>query len=149
MNDNDSKLELTFPDVGEAETHVITPRIFNSADFFQPSENEPIRSIVTESKDAVVVAWCIQLGQIIPRHIHPQGQDTWTILAGKGCYYLDNNEATKLIKKGDVVVAHAGEVHGAYNEELEPLIFISVVSPAHAGFEIINKDSNGQVSDSI
>ena len=31
-------------------------RIFDSSQFFQPDDGEPIRSVITESKDAVVVA---------------------------------------------------------------------------------------------
>jgi quercetin dioxygenase-like cupin family protein len=61
-----------------------TSRIFSSADFFQPTDGEPIRSLITQSKDAVVVAWYIKQGQEIPLHIHPQGQDTWTLLNRQG-----------------------------------------------------------------
>ena len=114
-----------------------TSRILSSTVFFQPTDDEPIRSVVTQSKDAVVVAWYIKQGQKIPLHIHPQGQDTWTILAGKGHYYLDNNGTTKPIMTGDVVVAHTGEVHGVFNDNPVPLLFISVVSPADAGYQPI------------
>ncbi len=113
-----------------------TDRIFNSSQFFQPSESEPIRSVITESLDAVVVAWYIQPGQEIPAHIHPHGQDTWTILAGSGEYYLDRQSGmTKFICVGDVVIAPTGSVHGVFNNGDEPLVFISVVSPADAGYE--------------
>lgn len=114
-----------------------TSRILSSIDFFQATDDEPIRSVVTQSKDAVVVAWYIKQGQKIPLHTHPQGQDTWTILAGKGHYYLDNNGTTKPIMTGDVVVANTGEVHGVLNDNPEPLMFISVVSPADAGYQPI------------
>ena len=70
-------------------------RIFSSSKFFQPSDGEPVRSIVTESKEAVVVAWYIKPGQAIPAHTHPNGQDTWTVLTGKGDYYLDKAGTTK------------------------------------------------------
>jgi len=112
-------------------------RIFNSANFFQPTDGEPIRSVITESQESVVVAWYIQPGQTIPAHIHPQGQDTWTILTGKGEYYLDRTGTTKSIAAGDVVVAHTGCVHGVFNSGDEPLTFISVVSPADAGYQLI------------
>ncbi|MCY7322127.1 MAG: cupin domain-containing protein, partial [Phormidesmis sp. CAN_BIN36] len=46
-------------------------RIFNSSEFLQPTDEEPIRSVITESKDATVVAWYIKPGQEIPAHIHP------------------------------------------------------------------------------
>jgi quercetin dioxygenase-like cupin family protein len=109
-------------------------RIFNSSEFFQPTEGEPIRSVVAESEDAVIVAWYIKPGQQIPAHVHPNGQDTWTILNGKGEYYLDEMGTKNSIVAGDVVVARAGNVHGVFNNGCEPLIFISIVSPSEAGY---------------
>jgi quercetin dioxygenase-like cupin family protein len=114
-----------------------TTRIFNSSEFFQPTDEEPIRSVVTESKDAVVVAWYIKPGQEIPAHIHPNGQDTWTILSGKGEYYLDEAGTRKSIAAGDVVIAHTGCVHGVFNSGDRPLEFISVVSPSDAGYQLL------------
>jgi quercetin dioxygenase-like cupin family protein len=119
----------------------MTNRIFKSAQFLQPTDEEPIRSVVTESKDAVVVAWYIKPGQEIPAHIHPHGQDTWTILTGKGDYYLDLTGATKAIAAGDVVIAPVGCVHGVFNSGDEPLVFISVVSPADAGYQLLSLES--------
>ncbi len=113
-------------------------RVFPSSKFFQATDEEPIRSVVTESDDAVVVAWYIKQGQKIPAHIHPNGQDTWTILSGKGEYYLDKSGAMQPIAAGDVVIAHAGSVHGVFNNGDEPLVFISVVSPASAGYQLIS-----------
>lgn len=110
-------------------------RIFNSSQFFQPTEGEPIRSVITESKDATIVAWYIKPGQEIAPHMHPHGQDTWTILMGEGEYYLDETGTRKPIHAGDVVVAPTGHVHGVLNSGEEPLIFISVVSPSDAGYQ--------------
>ncbi|NJR61415.1 MAG: cupin domain-containing protein [Cyanobacteria bacterium CRU_2_1] len=112
-----------------------TTRIFNSSRFLQPTDGEPIRSVITESRDAVVVAWYIKPGQEISPHIHPNGQDTWTVLTGKGEYYLDQTGTTKSIGVGDVVVAPVGCVHGVLNKGDEPFVFISVVSPADAGYQ--------------
>ncbi len=113
-----------------------TTRIFKSSKFFQPTNaGEPIRSVVTESPDATVVAWYVQPGQEIPAHIHPHGQDTWTILSGTGQYYLDRSGATRSIVAGDVVIAPTGCVHGVFNHSDEALVFISVVAPADAGYE--------------
>jgi quercetin dioxygenase-like cupin family protein len=113
-------------------------RIYNSAEFFQPADWEPIRSVITESKDAAVVAWYIKPGQEIYSHIHPHGQDTWTVLSGKGEYYLDKAGTKKSIVAGDVVIAHTGCVHGVFNNSDEPLIFISVVSPSDAGYQLVS-----------
>lgn len=111
-------------------------RIFNSEKFFQPADGEPIRSVVTESKEAVIVAWYVKPGQEIRAHVHPTGQDAWTILSGSGEYFLDSAGTRKAIKPGDVLVAHTGEVHGVLNTGDTPLKFISVVSPAEAGYQL-------------
>lgn len=103
-------------------------RIFNSSEFFQPADGETVRSVVTKSIDAVIVAWYIK-----PR------QDTWTILSGTGQYYLDGAGTARTIKPGDVLVAHTGEVHGVLNNGAEPLKFVSVVSPADAGYQLVAK----------
>jgi quercetin dioxygenase-like cupin family protein len=117
-------------------------RIFNSADFLQPIDGEPIRSVITESKDAVVVAWYIKPGQKVAAHLHPQGQDTWTILAGQGDYFLDQAGTTKPIAAGHVVIAPVGCIHGVYNSGDVPLVFISVVSPADAGYQLMEREDS-------
>jgi quercetin dioxygenase-like cupin family protein len=116
---------------------MINSRIFNSAKFFRETDGEPIRSVVTESPDAFVVAWYIKPNQKISPHLHPNGQDTWTIISGKGEYYLDKTGTTQPIVAGDVVVAHTGSVHGVFNNGNEPLVFISVVCPATAGYQLV------------
>lgn len=113
-------------------------RIFNSSKFLQPTDEEPIRSVITESEDAVVVAWYIKPGQEVSPHIHPNGQDIWTILTGSGKYYLDRTGTMRAIAAGDVVIAPLGCVHGVFNDGDEPLVFISVVSPADAGYQPIS-----------
>lgn len=113
-------------------------RIFKSTDFMQPADGEPIRSVVTESPDAVVVAWHVQPGQRIAAHVHPMGQDTWTILSGTGDYQVEATGECRTIVAGDVVVAHVACVHGVYNSGQEPLRFISVVSPGNAGYELVS-----------
>lgn len=116
---------------------MVTSRIFHSADFFQLADGEPVRSVITESQNAVIVAWYIQPGQTIAPHTHPYGQDTWTILQGQGDYYLDKEGTTRAIAAGDIVIAPTGCVHGVRNNSSQPLIFISVVSPAEAGYQLV------------
>jgi quercetin dioxygenase-like cupin family protein len=110
-------------------------RLFKVVDFLQPADGEPIRSVITESADAAVVAWYVKSGQQISAHVHPDGQDTWTILSGCGAYRLGANGESIAIAQGDVLVAHRREVHGVLNTGQEPLVFVSVVSPAALGFE--------------
>jgi quercetin dioxygenase-like cupin family protein len=110
-------------------------RLFHALDFMQPSDDEPIRSVITENAEAVVVAWHVKPGQRIAAYVHPSGQDTWTILTGQGNYQTEASGSSLAITAGDVVVAPIGCVHGVSNSGQAPLTFISVVSPADAGYE--------------
>lgn len=112
-----------------------TERLFKNGTFFQPSDDEPLRTVISESEHAVVVAWYVKAGQQIPAHCHPNGQDTWTVLSGNGEYCLDANTRQK-IGAGDVTIAYQGQMHGVVNLGDEPLTFISVVSP-DAGYQLL------------
>lgn len=112
-------------------------RIFKSVDYFQPNDAEPIRSVISESPNATIVAWHVNPGQTIAPHIHPNGQDTWTILTGTGQYYIDALGNHQTIVAGDVVIAPVGGVHGIHNHGDQPLTFISVVTPFEAGYQPI------------
>ncbi|NPU90492.1 MAG: cupin domain-containing protein [Gammaproteobacteria bacterium] len=113
-------------------------RFFEYARCMQPSDGEPIRSVVTETAECVVVAWHVKPGQTIAPHVHPFGQDTWTILSGAGDYIVGRDGAKRPIKAGDIVVARTNDVHGVFNSGHEPLNFISVVAPASAGYELLS-----------
>ncbi len=116
-------------------------RIYPSKQFQQPADGEPIRSVITESADSAVIAWYVKPGQRISAHVHPDGQDTWIVLAGSGRYQVNANGDTRLIEPGDVVVAHRDEVHGVFNDGAVALEFVSVVSPAAAGFALLDPAS--------
>ena len=112
-----------------------TQRVFKVADYLQANDGEPIRSVVHATDDAAIVAWTAKPGQRISPHMHPTGQDTWTILAGEGDYQVDAAGQTVRIAAGEVVVAPAGAVHGVLNTGAQALVFVSVVSPALSEFE--------------
>ena len=115
-----------------------TERVFHSSEHVKPCDgNEPFRSVVTQSDHVTVVAWHVKKGQRIAAHTHPHGQDTWTVLSGGGEYQTDAAGGFRIIVRGDVAVARVGDVHGVYNPNEEPLVFISVVAPAEAGFQLL------------
>ena len=110
-------------------------RVFQVANHLQPNDGEPIRSVVHETAYAAIVAWTVKPGQRISPHVHPSGQDTWTVIAGEGEYQVDFSGTTVRIAAGDIALAPVGAVHGVLNTGSQALVFVSVVSPALSGFE--------------
>ena len=109
-------------------------RKFNSEEYYKIDKDEPIRSIVSQSDDMVVVAWILKPGQEIKPHIHPHGQDTWQVVSGIG-EYITNDKGNRMpIAQGDIMVARRGEIHGVFNNGTELLKIISIVSPVNAGY---------------
>ena len=113
-------------------------RIFSVAKFIRPSDGEPIRSVVLETEESAVVVWHIRPRQEIAAHVHPHGQDTWTVISGAAEYYQGGGVVAHL-KAGEIAVAQPGQVHGAMNSGQEPFIFVSVVAPGNAGFKLAKK----------
>lgn len=113
-------------------------RIFSVGDYVRPSDSEPIRSVVLETEDAAVVVWHAHPGQEIAAHVHPHGQDTWTVISGEAEYYKGGGFVAHLAA-GDIAIAKAGQVHGALNTGSVPFKFVSVVAPGNAGFALAEK----------
>jgi quercetin dioxygenase-like cupin family protein len=112
-------------------------RVFALADCLLPAEVGPVRSVVLETDYATIVAWHVSPRQQIAAHIHPRGQDTWTVMSGEAIYCLGDSASVRL-KAGDIAVAKPGEVHGALNFGAEPFVFVSVVSGKNPGDELVN-----------
>lgn len=113
-------------------------RIFSVDEYVRPSNGEPIRSVVLETNDSVVVVWHAYPRQEIAAHVHPHGQDTWTVISCEAKYYQGNGVEIHL-KAGDIAIAKPGQVHGAVNSGPGPFIFVSVVAPGSAGFALSEK----------
>lgn len=116
----------------------VESRIFSVAEYVQPSEGEPIRSVVLETRDSIIVVWHVHPGQEIAAHIHPHGQDTWTVLSGMADYFQGNG-IVRALREGEIAVARPGQVHGARNTGTEPFVLVSVVASANAGFVLAER----------
>jgi quercetin dioxygenase-like cupin family protein len=113
-------------------------RLFSLTDYIQATDGKPIRSVVLETEDSAVVVWHAHPGQEIAAHIHPHGQDTWTVISGEAEYFQGDGLVAR-IKAGDIAIAKPGQIHGALNTGQTPLIFVSVVASGNAGFELAKK----------
>ena len=124
--------------VKEGSPMTVESRIFSVAEYVQPSEGEPIRSVVLETRDSIIVVWHVHPGQEIAAHIHPHGQDTWTVLSGMADYFQGNG-IVRALREGEIAVARPGQVDGARNTGTEPFVFVSVVASANAGFVLAER----------
>jgi quercetin dioxygenase-like cupin family protein/predicted nucleotidyltransferase len=124
--------------VKEGSPMTVESRIFSVAEYVQPSEGEPILSVVLETRDSIIVVWHVHPGQEIAAHIHPHGQDTWTVLSGMADYFQGNG-IVRALREGEIAVARPGQVHGARNTGTEPFVFVSVVASANAGFVLAER----------
>ncbi|HEB4099806.1 TPA: cupin domain-containing protein, partial [Klebsiella pneumoniae] len=97
-----------------------------------------IRSVVLETRDSIIVVWHVHPGQEIAAHIHPHGQDTWTVLSGMADYFQGNG-IVRALREGEIAVARPGQVHGARNTGTEPFVLVSVVASANAGFVLAER----------
>lgn len=111
-----------------------TNRVYTVEDFAKPDAKLVRRHIISQSEHAVVTGWHILPGQGLEPHRHPEGQDTWVVLAGEADYLMGGGKSRK-IKAGDIAIATTGQVHGARNTGTSPFIFVSTVTPADAGVE--------------
>lgn len=108
-------------------------RIFSIKEFIRPSDGKPVRSVVMTTEESVVVVWHVPPGEELAAHIHPNGQDTWTVISGSAEYFQGGGVTARL-KAGEIAVAKHGQVHGVLNSGPEPFIFVSVVALADAGY---------------
>lgn len=113
-------------------------RIFSLAEFIRPSEGEPVRSVVQTTEESAVIVWHLRPGQEIAAHVHPRGQDTWTVISGTAGYYQGSGIVSQL-KAGDIAIAKQGQVHGVINSGTEPFVFVSVVAPGNPGYASAEK----------
>jgi quercetin dioxygenase-like cupin family protein len=113
-------------------------RIFSVEDYIRPADGEPFRSVVLQTQESAIVVWHVAPGQEIAPHLHPHGQDTWTVIAGEADYYKGDGEIARL-RAGEIAVAKLGQVHGARNNGSEPFIFVSVVASGNAGYVLAKK----------
>jgi quercetin dioxygenase-like cupin family protein len=113
-------------------------RIFSIAEFIHPSDGKPFRSVVLQTEEAAIVVWHVAPGQEIATHVHPHGQDTWTVIAGEAEYYKGGGMVARL-RVGEIAVAKPGQVHGAKNCGAEPFVFVSVVASGNAGYALAEK----------
>jgi mannose-6-phosphate isomerase-like protein (cupin superfamily) len=73
--------------------------------------------------------WCLEPGQEVFLHRHPNADDVWICLEGDAGLYFAGGGREVPIRKGMAVLARAGETHGMRNTGKERFVFIGIAAP--------------------
>jgi quercetin dioxygenase-like cupin family protein len=127
--------------------------IYHLPDYIDHSEEEIVKNRIGTTDFRRILVWTIKKGQEIKAHFHPDGEDLWYIMQGKGIYYsnkeqLDqlegvdleptNENGEKIFKspryvvKGDMIVFPQGVNHAVKATSDESLVIISILTPGSA-----------------
>jgi len=103
-------------------------RFFYVKDFTANPPEKATKNVLYQNDRTNAVIWVIPPGEVLPAHYHPETDDIWIILEGKGDYYLGQGE-TFPIEAGMVIPAEKMDIHGAKNTGEELLVFAAVSAP--------------------
>lgn len=70
----------------------------------------------------------IPIGSTSPRHAHEVSEQIWVVLSGQGVLLLEGENETN-IREGDVLRFAPGDVHGFFNSDEKPFVYMSVTTP--------------------
>lgn len=73
--------------------------------------------------------WCLEPGQEVFLHRHPNADDVWICLEGEAGLYFAGDGKEVPIRKGTAVLARAGETHGMRNTGKDRFVFIGIAAP--------------------
>lgn len=90
--------------------------------------NKEVKINLYETDKSSAALWCLQPGQEVFLHNHPNADDVWVVLEGEGQYFLKTDETTP-IHMGMAILAASGQVHGMRNTGTENFTFIAVSAP--------------------
>lgn len=122
------------------------PNLLHISAFLQNNPDGAVRTVIYQadkdltekhSENSNVVLWQIPQNHSLPAHKHPNGQDTWLVVSGRG-ELIDDAGSCRLVQAGDVVVIGSDQKHGIYNTDEKDLVLLSVVR-VNAGFIPLDK----------
>lgn len=102
-------------------------RFFKVSDYLE-KKDVATKSVLYQNERSNAVIWYVPPGEEVVEHYHPETDDIWVILQGKGEYYLGEGQV-QTIEPGMIIPAEKGQIHGARAMGNEPLIFAAISAP--------------------
>lgn len=104
-------------------------RIFTLNELAKFDANEPQKVMVYQTDKTLGAMWCLEPGQEVFLHQHPNADDVWICLEGEsGQYFMGEGQAVE-IQKGMALLAKAGQTHGMRNTGKDRFVFIGIAGP--------------------
>lgn len=88
------------------------------------------RSDVVPNEHLLLVRANMDAGRCHPFHTHPTREEIIFVISGRAEQWCGREH--RILEPGEMVLIPKGEVHGTYNPFAEKLVFLAILSPAHA-----------------
>lgn len=104
-------------------------RVFTLKELAKFDTETPQKVMVYETDKTLGAMWCLEPGQEVFLHQHPNADDIWICLEGEsGLYFTEEGQEVE-IKTGMVLLAKAGQTHGMRNTGKDRFVFIGIAGP--------------------
>lgn len=116
--------------MGMMETRTVKekpPVVYNLDDYRRGLRNRANETEITITDGHRVNLWTIQAGQAVPQHMHTSSECIMIVLAGKGVYRQADRSFD--VKKDSMAIAPPGAAHGFWNNNVEPLVVLTIQGP--------------------
>ncbi len=90
----------------------------------------PQKVMVYSTDKTLGAMWCLEPGQEVFLHYHPNADDVWICLEGESGLYNAGDGREVVIRKGMAILAKAGQTHGMRNTGSDRFVFIGIAGPA-------------------
>lgn len=104
-------------------------RLFDLGKLAQFDANVPQKVLVYQSDKTLAAMWCLEPGQEVFLHMHPNADDVWICIEGESGLYFAGDGKEVEISKGMAILAEAGQTHGMRNTGKDRFVFIGVAGP--------------------
>lgn len=105
-------------------------RVFNlTEELAHFDEKVPQKIAVYQTDKTMGAMWCLEPGQEVFLHAHPNADDVWVCLEGESGIYFAGDGKGIPIKKGMAILAKAGQTHGMRNTGKDRFLFIGICGP--------------------
>lgn len=104
-------------------------RLFELDKLAQFDSEIPQKVLVYQTDKTMAAMWCLEPGQEVFLHCHPNADDVWICIEGESGVYFGGEGQETPIKKGMAILAKCGQTHGMRNTGSDRFVFVGVCGP--------------------